>query len=410
MSMHRNGRRVRRLTRRDFLRTTGLAVGGLAIGPTLLAACGDDDGTTAGTGTTGTGPATTRGGNGGATGRLNVSNWPFYIDPTEDGATGSVDLFEQETGIQVTYTEDINDNVEYFAKIQGPLSAGQRIDADIIVLTDWMASRLINNLGWAEELDKSLLPNVEANLVENLRNVSFDPDRSFSVPWQSGIAGIAYNTALANEILGRDVTSADDLFDPALAGRVTMLTEMRDTVGVIALGMGIDIESITFEQAEPVFDRIEEAAQSGQIRRFTGNDYGDDLASGNVVAAVAWSGDVVQLQLDNPDLRFLIPEEGATLWSDNMLIPKGAQNYENAHRWMDYFYDPVNAARVAAWVQFIPPVEGVKEELEAIDPELANNPLIIPDDETAARLFVFKRLDEDEEAQFDERFESIIRA
>jgi spermidine/putrescine transport system substrate-binding protein len=205
-----------------------------------------------------------------------------------------------------------------------------------------------------------------------------------------------------------------DLFDPAFAGKIGMLTEMRDTVGLLLLLEGIDPAEVTIETAEPAFARLEAAKDDGTIRQFTGNDYMDDLASGNFVACVGWSGDISQLALDNPDLRFVIPDEGGMQWSDTMVLPNGAENVAAAAQWMDYVYDPVNAARITAYVGYNSPVAGVRDILADSDDEferaLAESPLLFPDEATLGRLHIFKTLDEDEEAAFDERFSTIVGA
>jgi spermidine/putrescine transport system substrate-binding protein len=303
------------------------------------------------------------------------------------------------------YSEAINDNNEYFATIQPILGRGDTIEPDIIALTGWMAARLIN-LGWVDPLPIEQIPNA-ANLRPDLQNPPWDPNGEFSLPWQTGFAGIAYNL----DATGREVNSVEDLFDPAFSGKVGMLTEMRDTIGLILLGMGVDISTIsTFDEAAPAFDRLEQAKNDGQIRAFTGNDYLDDLSTGNFALCVGWSGDVVQLSRDNPSVRFVIPEEGGTSWADTMLMPKGAANRDAAAQWMNFVYDPVEAAQITAWVQFVSPVVGVQEELAAIDPELAESPLLFPDEETLSRIKDFAVLGEDVEAEYDARFAEIIGA
>jgi spermidine/putrescine transport system substrate-binding protein len=377
------------LDRRDFLRRAAFGMGAIAVGPTLLAACGDDD--------DGSGDS---GGGGGGGNRLVHSNWPAYIDEE------SVDLFRRESGIDLRYNEDLNDNTEFFAKVQPDLSAGRNPGADIVTPSYWLAGRMIS-LGWVEEIPFDDIPNAE-NLVADLRNPAWDPDGRYSLPWQSGLSGIAYNIAAT----GRELGSFDDLFDPAFRGKIGMLTEMRDTIGLALLADGQDVTDITFDQAGPAFDRIEQAKNDGQIRQFTGNDYMDDLAAGNFVACIGWSGDIAQLALDNPDLRFVIPESGGMRWSDIMIVPTGASNLDNVARWMDYVYDPVNAARIAAYVGYNSPVEGVQDELRK-DPEtaaLADSVLMFPDEATLERVHVFASLDEDEEAQFEERFAEITGA
>lgn len=399
-------RRQTSLTRRQLLARAGaLGAAGMSL-PALLAACGgsDDDGDG---GSTGSSPAGGGGGGGGGGNSLFFENWPSYIDPTEDGATGTVDRFIAASGVDMRYSEAFNDNNEYFAKIQGDLSAGRPIAADIIAPTYWLIPRLIQ-LEFLEEIPFDKIPN-SSNLVEELRNPAWDPDGRYSLPWQSGMTGIAYNIAQT----GRELTSMEDLFDPAFRGKVGMLSEMRDTVGLVMLSTGEDPADATFDSAQAAFDRIEQAKADGQIRQFTGNDYMDDLASGGFVACIGWSGDIGQLALDNPDLRFAIPEEGGMRWSDSMVIPKGSQNIDNAAVWMDYVYEPENAARIAEYVGFNSPVEGVREIFESGTPDqqaLAESPLLFPDDETLSRLHVFATLDEEEEARFDERFSEIIGA
>jgi spermidine/putrescine transport system substrate-binding protein len=333
-------------------------------------------------------------------GPLNFSNWPFYIDEQTNSD------FESEFGVKVNYIEDINDNEEFFAVMQPLLSAGEDPGRDIIVLTDWMVSRFIN-LGWLEELDKSNIPNAEL-LRDGLRNVAFDPNRDYSLPWQSGFTAIGYNPTLT----GRKLTSLTEIFDPAFAGRVTMLSEMRDTLGLTMLGLGLDPATATVADAEAAVAKIKEHIDNGHIRRFTGNDYGTELTTGDAWVSYAWSGDVIQLQLDNPDLEWLFPEEGFMLWSDNMLIPKGAQNKATAEAYMDFVYRPEIQAQIEAFVWFIPPVKHdlVKEEITKIEEtpgELSENPLIFPTEDDLANAHIFKPLAEDEEAQMIELFESV---
>jgi spermidine/putrescine transport system substrate-binding protein len=362
-------------------------MGAIEVGPTILAACGDDD----------DGGGEASGGGGGN--RLVHSNWPAYMDDE------TVDLFRRESGIDLRYNEDLNDNAEFFAKVQPDLSAGRNPGADIVTPSYWLAARLIS-LGWVEEVPFDDIPNAD-NLVADLRNPDWDPDGRYSLPWQSGLSGIAYNISAT----GRELGSFDDLFDPAFRGKIGMLTEMRDTVGLALLADGKDVTDITYDEAAGAFDRIEQAKEDGQIRQFTGNDYMDDLAAGNFVACVGWSGDISQLALDNPDLRFVIPEAGGMRWSDIMIIPTGAANLDNLARWMDYVYDPVNAARIAAFIGFNSPVEGVQEELaKSSDPAvaaLAESELMFPTDEMLSNVRPFGQLEEEEEAEFDARFAEI---
>jgi len=398
----------RPLTRRQLITRAGvLGAAGISL-PALLSACGSDDEGSSNTSSSGSAPGTAGGGSspgGGGGNSLYFENWPGYIDPTEDGLTGTVDRFVEATGVDMQYTEAFNDNNEYFAKIQPVLGGGDTIDPDIIAPTSWLAGRLIQ-LGWVDKLPLDQIPNA-ANLRADLVNPTWDPTGEYSLPWQTGFGGIAYNI----DVTGRELTSADDLFDPEFNGKIGMLLEMRDTMGLILLSMGIDISTLTdFATAEPAFTKLEQAKNDGQIRRFTGNDYMNDLSTGNFAACVGWSGDVVQLARDNPAVRFLIPEQGGTAWADTMVMPKGAQNRDAAAKWMNFVYDPVQAAQLTAWVQFVSPVEGVQEEVAKIDPELAENPLLFPDEETVSRTHIFANLPEDVEAEYDAAFSAITGA
>jgi spermidine/putrescine transport system substrate-binding protein len=375
----------RALSRRQFLGRTAAAAGGLAFGSSFLAACKGKEGGGAA-------------GGGSATKVVRVSNWPLYIDAK------TVPDFEAATGIKVEYTEDINDNNEYFAKIDEPLKRSQSIDREIIVLTDWMAGRLIT-LGYAAPLDDSKFPN-KANLIDNLRDVSFDPGRKYSVPWLSGMTGVGYNPKKT----GRELTSMNDIFDPKFKGQVTMLTEMRDTLGLIMLANGADPANCTKADAEKACARIKKARESGHIRAFTGNDYAEDLAAGNIAVAIAWSGDIQGLAADNPDLRWIAPKEGAMLYSDNMLIPKTSDRQDLAMAWINYCYDPAHSAQIVAAAPYISAVKGAGEELAKIAPDLAKSSLVNPPDDLRARLHVFRALSDAEDTEFNKIFQDAIGA
>jgi spermidine/putrescine transport system substrate-binding protein len=272
--------------------------------------------------------------------------------------------------------EDINDNVEFFGKVQPQLQQGESGGRDIFVVTDWMAKQM-HDLGYLQEINLEDMPNVEANLRDDLRSPPFDPERSYSVPWQSGLAGMIVNTKLAP-----DIKSVNDLFDPQYKGKVTVFKEMRDVIPLMLLADGVDPEEATKEDWLEQIDQLDEAAKSGQLRRFTGNDYIQDLTNENVVASIAWSGDIGLI--DNPDTEFVMPAEGCTLWSDNMVIPVGAPNTPAALAWMDFAYDPAVQADISAYTQYVTPVNGVQEVLAQNDPESANNQLIFPDEEFTA--------------------------
>ncbi len=374
-------------SRRDFLVRSGLIGAGALSLPALLAACGS--GSTANT---------TPGGSN----SLFFENWPGYMD------SQTVGLFAKELGIDFKYTEAYNDNNEYFAKIQPALSKGKKIAPDMIAPTFWMAARLIQ-LGWVQKLDHASIPNF-ANLRDDLKDPSWDKGNVYNLPYQTGIAGIAYN----QKVTGRELKSVKDLFDPAFKGKIGALTEMRDTIGLLLMADGKDITKIsTFDQAAGAFDRLEKAKADGQIRSFTGNDYIDDLAAGNFAACVGWSGDVLQLGKDNPDVKFVVPEEGGTSWYDTMVWVKGSQNGDSVSKWMNYLYDPANAARLTSFVQYMSPVKGVRDELVKLGGDsaaLAENPLLFPDDATIKKLQTWGALSETEEAKFDERFAAITGA
>jgi spermidine/putrescine transport system substrate-binding protein len=356
-----------RLTRNELLRR-GAAGGALLAFPSLLAACGGGDGGGSSDG-------------GEVKDVLNFANWPLYID-TKKPTT--LQQFTQDTGIKVNYYEEINDNAEYFAKVQGPLSQGNGIDRDIFVFTD--NSRfpgLLVTQGWVEPLDKDLIPNI-TNLVAAQASPPFDPKREYSLPWQSGMTGIAWN----EDVTG-PVTSIQQLLeDPDLKGKVTMLQEMADSVGLVMLQNGDDPGKVTDETFNNAISAVQAAVDSGQIRRFTGNDYTQPLTKGDLAAAVAWSGDVVQLLADNPRLKWAVPESGGMIWTDNMLIPKGGSS-PTASTYMNFVYDPKIAAKLAAAITYVTPVKGAKEELAKTDPETANNPLIFPDDNTLSQVKQF---------------------
>ncbi len=299
-------------------------------------------------------------------GEMTISNWPLYIDKKTVGD------FEKETGVSVKYVEDVNANEEFFAKMQPLLANGQSGGRSLFVVTDWMANKM-NELGYLQEFEPAAIPNFEKNLADNLRGASYDPGRDFAAPWQSGMTGVIVNKELAP-----DIHSICDLFDPKYKGKIDMLNELRDTVPLVMKCEGVDVEHATEADWLKAIEKIKGAAEEGQIRRFTGNDYSADLTNGNVVAAIGWSGDAVQLQADNPNIEWRMPEEGCILWSDNMVIPVGSPNPTAAEAWINYVYDPVHQAQIEAYVNYVSPVEGTKEVLLKEEPEIAENKLIFP--------------------------------
>ena len=392
---------TRPLTRRELLERAALGGAALTL-PGFLAACGGDG--IEGTATTSAGGATTAASKELAD-KLTISNWTYYIDVDEKTKKRpTLDRFTEETGVEVDYIEDVNDNDEWFGKNQAALSKGQPIGRDITVLTDWMAARMVR-LGYVEKLDKDAIPNA-SNLVDALASPGWDPDREYSLPWQSGLTGIGYDP----EKVGGEITSLSQLLDdPKLKGKVTFLTEMPDTMGLLILDGGGDPSQVVQADFDKAIDRLQAGVDSGQIRQFTGNDYAGMLAKGDIWAAVAWSGDMVQLAPDNPKLRFQVPEAGGMIWTDNMLIPKGGDVF-TASTFMNFVYGPEIAAQIEAYINYICPVEGAKEAMREIDVSLAENTLIFPDEAMLSNIHAFANLDEDTEAEFDEAYSAIVGA
>jgi spermidine/putrescine transport system substrate-binding protein len=361
-------------TRQELLRR-GVAGGALLTVPGLLAACGGSSKSAASTTTTvsKTLPKT-----------IAFANWPLYID-VKGKTHPSLDQFQAKYGSHIRYTENINDNDSFFGKIEGPLSQGQSTGYDLVVMTDTsgLPGRMIE-LGWLEKLDKSAIPNMK-NLVPVQQHPDWDPHRDYSLPWQSGMTGIGYDPKL----VGGDVTSLHQLLtDPKLKGKVTMLTEMADSMGVTMLANGDNPTKVTDKTFNAAIDTLKKAVNSGQIRQFTGNDYAPLLAKGDIYACLAWSGDMVQLQADHPGLKWVLPTDGGMIWTDNMLIPKGGHVY-GASVVMNWYYKPTIAAEVADYVNYLTPVAGADKVLEKSDPAVAKNPLIFPTSQMLANLHQF---------------------
>ncbi|MER6093935.1 polyamine ABC transporter substrate-binding protein [Streptomyces bluensis] len=339
---------------------------------------------------------------------VDFSNWTEYMDVDEsEKRHPTLDRFTRRTGIKVRYTEDINDNNEFFGKVKPQLAAGQDTGRDIIVLTDWLAGRLIR-LGWVQKLDPANLPHAYANLSAQFRSPDWDPGRAYSYPWQGISTVIAYNKKALD---GVEVGSVSDLLDnPRLKGRVGFLSEMRDSIGMILLDMGKDPAKFTDDDYDAAIARLQKAVDKGQIRRFTGNDYTSDLTKGDLAACIAWAGDVVQLKADSPDVDFVIPDSGYLTSTDNLLIPNKARHKTNAERLIDYYYEPRPAAELAAYINYVCPVDGVKAELEKIDRDAADNPLIIPDKDMAAKSHAFRLLSNEEETAYEVKFAKLTGA
>lgn len=337
------------------------------------------------------------------------ANWTAYLDYDEDSKSyPTLDAFEEKTGIKATYSEDVDDNDSYFNKIAPQLRAGQDIGRDIFTFTDWMANRIIQQQ-LAQPLDMVQMGNVAQNMLPSLKTVPFDPGRQFSVTWQSGFAGIGYN----KKKVGRELKTLEDLWAEDLKGRITVLSEFRDTLGVIMLEQGVDINGdITTEQFQAAVDEVDRRISDGYIRRVKGNSYLEDLKSGNAIAGIVWSGDLFVLRAETEDdsWEFVIPESGGTMWSDNLMVPMTSTHKDNAETLIDYYYDPKVAAEVAAWVNYICPVEGAQKAMEKIDPDLAESPFIFPTEDYLSdnNIQFFAALEPEQDAEFSETWQRVV--
>lgn len=370
-----------RTSRRRFIGGGAAATAAALLGSSFLAACGSDSDNAGSTGT--------QDDSGPAGGALRVSNWPLYM------ADGFVAAFQTASGITVDYKEDFNDNEQWFAKVKEPLSRKQDIGADLVIPTEFMAAR-VQGLGWLNEISESGVPN-RKNLRQDLLNSKVDPGRKHTAPYMTGMVGLAYNKAAT----GREITSIDDLWDPAFKGRVSLLSDIQDGLGMIMQSQGNSPEDPSTATIQQAVDLVREHKDRGQIRRFTGNDYANDLASGNIAVAQAYSGDVVQLQADNPDLVFIIPESGGDWFIDTMVIPYTTQNQKAAEAWIDYVYDRANYAKLVSFTQFVPVLSDMTEELAKIDPAAAENPLINPSPEVQATLKSWAPLTDEQTQEFN---------
>lgn len=389
-----------RVSRRSLL----AGAGGLGLA-SLLAACGTGGGSTP----TGEGessaqltPAEDRSAEDGS---LRWSNWTLYLDYDDaEGVYPTLEAFQEQSGLDVTYTEDVDSNDGFYGKYQNQLARGQDIGADLITLTDWMAARLIRQ-GYLQQLDSANMPNL-ANMLPNYQEVEWDPGREYSATWQGGFTGLAWN----KEQVSRGLATLDDLWDPALKGRVVVLDEMLDTMGLLMMANGVDISgSWGDDEFDNALEVLKEHIASGQIRQVKGNAYKEDLISGDALAVIGWSGDITQLNVENGDRwEFALPESGGDMWADNLLVPMGSAHKTNAEKLIDYYYDPAVAAEVAAYVNYICPVEGAREEMEKIDPTLADNPLIFPTDEYLDNVQIIRALTPEEETRYNQAFQQAI--
>jgi spermidine/putrescine transport system substrate-binding protein len=331
------------------------------------------------------------------------SNWIGYVDPVKRSDTSTLEKFQEETGITVEYQNgDVNDNETFFAKVSPQLQACRSTGRDVFVVTDYMAARMID-LGWIQKLDHSNMPNVDANLIDFLKSPQWDPKREYSVPWQSGMTGICYNAELTEP-----VSSFEELLTRSdLKGKVELLTEMRDTMLFLLLMEGADPEDFTSDEFTAAIDRLQGYVENGHVRRFAGNDYVDDMKSGDIVACEAWSGDVINL-LGGGKYKWVQPEEGFAIWTDNMLVPNKAEHKTNVETMMNFYYDPVNAAKLSAWNYYFCPVAGAQEEIAQFDKSAVNSEFIFVDDQTLESGYMFMALDDEQETTYQRQFNEVI--
>ena len=388
----------RQMTRRDLLRRMGIGAGAMSMAA-IAAACGVGGGDSNGESESeDNGLVSTK-----VEGQLDFANWDYYIDRSQGGYP-TLERFTEETGIDVNYKTEVDDNQTFYAKYQQQLADGEAIGWDIIVVTDWLIANMIQ-LGQLEELLDDRLPQFYENAGQIYQNRSYDPENKYSIPWQSGITGIGYNP----ELTGREITSYNDLYDPAFEGQVGMMTEMRDTMNLTLLGLGINPQDATVEDAEAAQKKLLEQRDAGLVRQYYGNSYADALARGDLAISMAWSGDIFQLQYDDPKFQFVVPEEGGVLWTDCMAIPQNAAHPIDAMELMNFYYDPKIAAQLAAWNQYICPVPAAQAELEKIDKTVANSPLVVPTPEMEANVHNYRSLDAEEEQIWNDLFNEVVQ-
>jgi spermidine/putrescine transport system substrate-binding protein len=336
---------------------------------------------------------------------LTWSNWPAYIDEDDAGGYPTLINFESKTGISVDYKVDIDDNNTYYGTIKDQLALGQATGADTFCLTEWMVARLIR-FKYVQKLDAANIPN-KKNLSPALLNPDFDPGREMSLPWQNGLTGLAWNT----EELPAGIKSVDDLWDPSLKGKVTVLSEMRDTMGLLMLSQGVDVSTADWgtDEFAAAIELLEKQVTSGQISGIKGNEYMQDFVSGDAIAAIAWSGDITVLNAEAgfEKWKFALPDSGGVLWGDTFVVPMGSPRKKNAETLMNYYYEPEVAAEVAAWVNYITPVTGAQEVAAEKYPEVAENPLIFPDKETLSNTSIFRTLDSADDQAFNAEFQRV---
>ena len=350
----------------------------------LLAACGGSD--------------SADGANG-----VRWGNWPLYLDFDEETKKyPTLEKFKEQTGINAEYFEDYNDNDEFYGKVQAQLKLGEDIGYDVVTPTDWMAARWIR-LGYTQKFDAANIPN-KSNILASLASPSFDPNREQTLTWQGIMGGFGWNV----EKNPKGIRTIDDLFAPQNKGKIVVLSEMRDTIGIILRSQGVDLQTVTEDQFMNAVDFMAKKIADGWIRGVKGNEYAEDLTSGDATAVIGWSGDMFILKSENEGkFDFAIPDSGGTISGDNLMIPStaSAEGKANAEKLINFYYDPAIAAEVAAYVNYVCPVKGAQAEMEKINPDLASSPFIFPDAATSAKLSVFRSLTPAEETSWGEAFQ-----
>ncbi len=343
------------------------------------------------------------------TGPLKFANWPAYIDLSgaaaeaeeySPGSSPTLESFKKEFGVDVDYQEKIGDNAVFVETIKPALVAGLATGWDLMVLTDWMAAKIVAN-GWAEKLDRENTPDAVANIRDALKGAAWDPNNDYHFPWQSGMTGVGFNAKTLKDNGIAEPTKIADLWNIP-PDKVTFLTEARDTFGLALLKLGIDPDpaKVTDDDLQKVSDAIQPLVDGGL--RFTGNEYLKDFGQKKVWAAMVWSGDLASS--GGEDDKFIFPEEGTMIWTDNMLIPKGAANKYTAELMINYVYEPKIAAQIANYVYYVSPVKGADDEIKALDPDAATNPLLFPTPDVVAKQHNFQSLSDELEAKMNDLF------
>ncbi|HKT05242.1 MAG TPA: spermidine/putrescine ABC transporter substrate-binding protein [Rugosimonospora sp.] len=379
----------RRLGRRDILRAGGLSATALA-----LAACGVKGKAAA---KSSPAPNAVEQYWSGKTksGHVYFANWPLYMDPKKP----ELAKFTQQTGIQVTYQEVIQDDAEWFAKIQPQLAANRGIGYDLMVVTDGVQFGELVELGYLAPLDHTKLPNFAANAGAKYKHETFDDGNVYSIPWASGATGIAYNP----DKVTTPPTKIADLWDPQYKGKVGMMSDTQEIGNFGMLALGIKPETSTKADWQQAAARLKQQRDAGIVRKYYDQGYIDDLGKGNITVCMAWSGDIFQKNLsDGTNLKFVVPEEGGSLWTDNMMIPITATNPVDAITLMDFFYDPKIAASIAEYINYITPVPSAQAIIKsdaaaATKPDdkttlttVASSPLVFPSEEDYAKLHYYR--------------------